>query len=157
MKQRSRIGGSPIKMSLYGPDFVQSAGCIQFRRATSSTVYLGFSTHFYYKFFSDIYYMSVWKIVLHPSNIAVATPKQWIGLEIRERKSHRQILNLKYIFGTEICKSKDLQIQISKSFTHFPTDQVPSLQYYHLQPLCFLGSPEDEETECPSVTSSLQV
>lgn len=107
------------------------------------------------------------------------TPKQYSCSQnkamncARERKSHSQILNLKCIFGTEISKSKgafswsltlsltslaaEVDLFYSILFTHFPIDQFPSLQYCYLQPLCFLGSAEDEETECSSVTIFLQV
>lgn len=91
---------------------------MQFHKTTSGIEYLGFSPHFYY------INWHLWYVYMKNC----VTPKQYSCSQAnvmkcpRERKSHRQILNMKHIVVTEICKSKgDFSWSLTKIQPHiFP-------------------------------------
>ena len=115
MPLRARTSGSSINKIFNGPGFLWRAGCMQRRRAVPSIGHLGWSPNFYYKLFPDIYDLSVWRIALHTSS----TRWSWAKIMncLRERKSHRQTLRWKYIFGKEVHNPKT-SADLSQNASH---------------------------------------
>lgn len=95
MPLRARTCGSSINKSFNGSGFLQRAGCTQCLRAVPSIGHLDWSQNFYYKLFPDVYDLPMWRIALYTSS----TRWRWAKIMnyLRERKSHRQTLCLKYI------------------------------------------------------------
>lgn len=133
MPLRARTGGSTMNKSFNGPDFSQRAGCIQCHRAVPGIGHLGWSLNFWYKVFPDVYDLSVWRIALRTSSTRWSWAK--IMKHLWERKSRRQTLCLKYIFGKEIHNPKETSADLSQNASH--TLSLPSLAAEVVLPYSF--------------------